>query len=91
MARFFQPDFFQNDFYQTVSGVGVLTITDTDILQKPIDAVLAGQQKIKDRYREYELHAPRLRTRASGTHTGVGRLKGDKPSFKVTTTKKGYD
>lgn len=72
--------------------VPVHTITDTDIIQKPVDYALADKQLIKDRYREWDIRPMNVRTKPGGTRTaGARRLGGDKPSFSVTTTKKGYD
>lgn len=66
-------------------------ITDTDILQKPIDCVLAGQHLIKDRFREAEIRAPMTRLKTVMSAGLRARLRGPVPSFSVTTNKRGYD
>lgn len=84
----FQPGAFQA---APAFQIGFNDIIDTDILQKPIDAVLAGKQPIKDRYREWDIRPMNMRGRTRVTRGGVQNIGGEKPSFTVTTTKKGYD
>lgn len=67
------------------------TITDTDILHKPVDYALAGEQRIKDRYREWDIPAARRTERVSVKRSGARRLGGERPSFTVRTDKRGYD
>lgn len=67
------------------------TLVDTDILQRPVNVVLAGMQPIKDRYREWDVRAPNLRTETKGTASSTRRLKGGRPSFTTKTGPKGYD
>lgn len=68
-----------------------LTITDTDILQKPVDYVLAGAQPIKDRYREWDIPAYRKTETGSTKRSGVRNIGGTVPSFKSTTSKTGRE
>lgn len=87
MATAFQPNAFQHSGFQIEAS----EITDTDILQKPVDVVLAGQQRITDRYREFDLRAPNRRQRVTVSTRGMRRLNGGTPSFTVKTGKRGYD
>jgi hypothetical protein len=73
------------------SILATLFIVSTNILQKPIDCVLAGHQRIFDRLREYDIKPTNFRSTVRGTRSGARRLGGDKPSFRVRTDKKGYD
>jgi hypothetical protein len=66
-------------------------ITDTEILQLPINCVLAGQQPYKERGREYEIRPRNLKSRPHTMRSGVRALKGGRPSFTVTTNNRGYD
>lgn len=59
MAKFFQPDFFQTDFFQNAQAD--LSITDTDVLQRPINCILMGQQAYRERYRTFEGGPPNVR------------------------------
>lgn len=68
-----------------------LDITDTDILQLPVDAVLAGQQPIIDRYREFDIRPRNERQQVRSRTAGARRLDGDPPSFTTTSNKKGYE
>lgn len=67
------------------------TVTDTDILQKPVNVVMAGDVPIKDRWREFDIRPLDLKTKPVATGSPTRRLRGDKPSFTVKTDKKGYD
>lgn len=88
MAAFFQPNFFQPNFFQNEARGDVI---DLDVLQLPVNCVMAGNQPFKDRYREWTVCPPNRRTRANAKRSEVCRLKGDKPSFTVKTGKRGYD
>ena len=68
-----------------------LHATDTAVLQLPINCVLAGQQLIKDRYRENDLFNPNLKTDVIVTRSRAGLLGTKRPSFTIRTDKKGYD
>jgi hypothetical protein len=68
-----------------------LFIVSTNILQKPINCVLAGHQKFFDRLREYDIRPTKFRSRAAGRRSSVRRLGGEAPSFRVKTDKRGYD
>ena len=72
-------------------AAAALDITDTDILQKPIDCVLAGEVPFKDRYREFELRTPNRKANPRVTTGGARKLGGAAPSFRVRTDKRGYD
>lgn len=67
-----------------------LDITDTDILQKPVDCVLAGQVPYKDKYREWDLKAPNRKETGKVIRSSVRSL-GGKPGYTVRTDKRGYD
>ena len=58
MAAVFQPNLFQVDVFQTVVPVD-LTITSTDILQKPVNCVLAGDPR--NNIRAGRLRGPAMR------------------------------
>jgi hypothetical protein len=91
MASAFQSNAFQNNAFQITSATQ--EITDTDILQLPVNVVLAGAVPIKDRYREFDIRP--LNFRQGKTHMsargGVRRIGGDGPSFTITTSRKGHD
>lgn len=68
---------------QLFAGGFARDITDTDILQKPVDYALMGEQRIKRRYRINEVHPPNVRTAAGPvTRSGVKAL-GGKSGFTV--------
>ena len=69
----------------------VQDITDTDILQLPVDVVLAGQQPYEFRYREYEIRSASPRARVKVIATSSRRLGGAAPSFETKIGKRGYD
>lgn len=56
-------------------------ITSTNILRKPVDYALAGEQLIKDRYREWEIPAYRKTETAHTMRSGAARLSKNKSSF----------
>lgn len=91
MAAAFQSNAFQTNAFQLVSVPAEQTITDTDILQKPVDYALAGKQLVKDRYREFDVRPPNYREKTAVRRTVVRRLEGAAPSFTVTSNRKGYD
>lgn len=66
-------------------------ITDTDILQKPVNVMMAGDLPIKGSGREWDLRPLGLRENTKVSAGQTRRLKGDKPSFKIRTDKRGYD
>lgn len=77
-----------------LAAVGVLSpvfITDTDALQRPVNAIMAGNVPIKAGGRGWDIRPPNLRTRTVMTGTGTRRLTGGKPSFTTKTDKRGYD
>mgnify|MGYP001070991487 CR=1 FL=1 len=83
----FQDDAFQIDSFQMDPRV-----TSTRILERPVDYVLAGDQIHPSEIgREYEIAPRNLRTRGHTMRSGVRQLSGGKPSFTVTTSKRGYD
>jgi hypothetical protein len=66
-------------------------ITDTTILQLPIDAILAGQQDYKVSEVVWDIRDPNPKYKVNVESSPVKQLS-DKPStFTTTTTKKGYD
>jgi hypothetical protein len=84
----FQFNAFQVGAFQ-VAGAGILT--DTDILQLPVDCVLAGQQPFTERGRTFEGGPQRMTRRTLGTHSSVRNLSGARPSFTIKTGSRGYD
>lgn len=58
-------------------------ITDTDILQKPIDCILAGDQHYKERVTEWMIPKPDTKTTVSTSRSGIKKLGGEKPSYTV--------
>lgn len=67
------------------------TITDTDILRKPVNVVMAGDVPIKGSGVEYDKRPVNFRSRVAASASPARRLSGDKPSFTVRTDKRGYD
>lgn len=65
-------------------------VTDTDILQLPVDCVLAGEQTIKDRYREWDVPAAKRTERMTVSRSGVRSLGGG-TGFTTKTGPRGYD
>ena len=68
----------------------LLDITDTDILHKPVDYVLHGDQVIRDRYRTADVRAPNLRGSTRVTRSGPRKLGGS-TGFTTRTDNRGYD
>lgn len=87
---YFGASYFGGSYFGPAAGA-IATITDTDILQKPVNCVLAGQQPYKFSGREYEIRP--MNTRSSGhiNRTRVARLRGQRPSFTTTSNNRGYD
>lgn len=69
---------------------GITTVTDTDILQKPVDYVMHGDQVIRDRYRTADVRAPNLRGSTRVTRSGPRKLGGS-TGFTTRTDNRGYD
>lgn len=65
-------------------------ITDTNVLQLPINAVLAGQQDYEVSKREWEVKNPNYKITVTVSSDGVKNL-GGKSSFTVKTDNRGYD
>lgn len=80
-----------DDLIYTIHGGPELSIVDTEVLQLPVDCVLAGQQPYRERGREWEIRPRNLTEKTWGRHSSVRALQGGKPSFTVTTGKRGYD
>ena len=88
MAAVFQPNVFQNNVFQTADR----QVTDTFVLQLPINCVLAGQQPYEFSYRESMIPRGVRQTQRSDTNrSSVRLLEGGKPGFTVTTNNRGYD
>jgi len=67
-------------------------ITDTDILKLPVNVVLHGNQRLN--WRRTSVLGTRvgpIETRGRIQHSAPGRISEAKPSFTVTTSKKGFD
>ena len=67
------------------------TITDTEVLKLPVNCVLAGQQPIKDRYREWDVPTARRTEKGSMMRSRRGLIGGEKPSFTTRTDHRGYN
>lgn len=82
----FQGNAFQFDAFQMGPRV-----VSTRVLDLPVDYVLAGQQVLPTEIvREYDIRPRNLRTFGKTMRSGV-KAFGPKPSFTVTSTKRGYD
>lgn len=70
-----------------------LTVTDTDILQLPIDAQLHDRPLLwKRRSSVFGGGAVSVRTQPGQTMSNrPGRIRGGRPEFTVRTSKKGFD
>lgn len=73
------------------TGGPELTITDTEVLQLPVDCVLVGEQPFRETGRTVELAPSRRTETPSLMQSSVRRLSGDRPSFTITISKRGYD
>lgn len=71
-------------------GFGPLFITDTDLIELPINCILAGQQDYEIGHTEIEEREANIRTRTSVSQGG-GRLSSSESSFRVRKDNKGYD
>jgi hypothetical protein len=82
---------FQWSFIGPTIIVARQPITDTTILQLPIDAILAGQQDYRVSEQVWDIRDPNPKYKITVESSPVKQLS-DKPStFTTTTTKKGYD
>lgn len=66
-------------------------VTDTTVLQLPINCILAGQQHYKVRGRTWEVVPYKKTENVAVVGAGVRRIRGDAPSFTVKTGTRGYD
>ncbi len=90
MAAFFQsiPHWVQvNPPWMQTSSL----VTDTTKIQLPIDYALAGQQRYREKGREYELYPQNLHTKGVHVTKSLRMLSNQKPTFTVTTSKTGRD
>lgn len=84
------------EFVMTPHGVNDIQssaeqfVTDSADLQKPVDYVLAGVQPIKGHYREWDIPPANRSERVTVRRSQPRMLSGQKPSFTVTTSKRGY-
>lgn len=72
-------------------GFGPLFITDTDLIELPINCILAGQQDYEVGHTEIEARDPNIRTRTAVSQGGGGRLSSSESSFRVRKDSRGYD
>lgn len=87
-AHIFQTNIFQNNVFQ-VGGVAIAT--DTTIIQKPINAILAGQQDYEVGPKIAEEFPENLSASIAAQASERVRLS-EKPSTFVTkTNNRGYD
>ena len=87
----FQNNAFQNNAFQVNVEI-VQTITDTTILQLPINAVLAGQQdNMEEGWRDNDIRNPDFREETNLAGGSLTQLSDSASTFTVTTTKRGYD
>lgn len=69
----------------------VQTITDTDILQKPVDFFMPELPQYAEIVSEVEFRPPNVRAQTKVRKGAGGRLSQSAPSFTVKTSKRGYD
>lgn len=74
-----------------LSWGGGPVLTDTDAIQLPVDCYVPGLDPVKDRYREYNIRPMALNSRGSTNRSAVNRVRGGRPSFTTTSSRKGYD
>lgn len=91
-----RPDGFSGVPYGSFSGKpqpvpSAELVTGTNVIQLPINCVLAGNQPLELSRTEIEWNDADIKTRILVKSSGVSRLSENKPSFTVTTTKRGYD
>lgn len=79
------------DIFQATFIPGIETLTDTTILQKPINCVLAGQQEYEQGGYDIEEVAPNYNADVKFAYGGGGRISGTDPVFTTKTGNKGYD
>ena len=75
MAGAFQTSCFQDNAYQVFRE-----IASTAVLQKPVNCVMAGDQLIIDRYREWSVPAANRTESKSVLRSRVGRVGGNRLS-----------
>jgi hypothetical protein len=85
-GTYFGPTYFGGG-----GGVGFGLVTSTRRLQLPINCILAGQQHYTQSGREFEIRSMNATEKTWGRHSSVRALKGGKPSFTITSNKRGYD
>lgn len=66
-------------------------ITDTSLMQLPINCVLAGQQKYEQGGYDIEDNAPNFIDDVKVSRGGGGRLSNADSTFTTRTDNKGYD
>lgn len=72
-------------------GETQLDITDTDIIQLPVDYWLAKDVPFTERWRTVERFGGKSKTRKLASAARPMRLQGDGPSFTVKTSRRGFD
>ncbi len=77
-------------WHPPVRRVSDHTVTDTDILERPVNVVMAGDVPIKDRWREYDIRPANFKTREVASTSKARRLSGP-GSVTTRTDKRGYD
>jgi hypothetical protein len=82
----FQRNAFQGNAFQTGT-----TVSDTDVLQLPINCILAGQQHYKHRERTWDIPPHRVTEEVTARGSSTRRLRGEAPTFTTRTGKRGYD
>lgn len=85
--RYFSAHYFGPHYF----GPSQHTVTDTDLLQKPVNCILAGQQDYKFSEREWDVRLPNVKTKATLEGGIARRLSKSPPEFTTTTNNKGYD
>lgn len=71
------------------SAVETRILTDTLIMQKPVDYFMPGLPQYRDTFRTRDVLPGKGGERTAASHGGS--LRGPKPSFAVRTDNKGYD
>jgi hypothetical protein len=66
-------------------------ITSTDVIHKPVNCVLAGEQPYKERGRTWDIPPARTTAKPIATGSSVRRMRGPAPTFTTRTGKRGYD
>lgn len=83
----FQPSTFQFSTFQ----IDLFALTDTTVIEKPIDCVLMGQQDMEVSRRVAEEFPQNLQASIAVEPAAPVRLSEKEPSFTVTTNSRGYD